>query len=73
MVSIVNFSQTLSSFVNYWSSIETSLGAIARTRQFVADTPAELSDGGAVVLAEWPSDSSIEFKDVSASYQYVYP
>lgn len=73
MVSIVSFSQTLSSFVNYWTSIETSLGAIARTRQFVAETPAELSDGAEVVSVEWPSDTSIEFKDVSASYQYVYP
>lgn len=72
MVSILNFSQTLSSFVNYWTSIETSLGAIARPRRFVAETPAELSDDEAVVPAEWPSGTSIEFKDVSASYQYVH-
>ncbi|KAK6607376.1 ABC multidrug transporter [Botrytis cinerea] len=73
MVSIVSFSQTLSSFVNYWTSIETSLGAIARTRRFVAETPAELSDGAAVVSVEWPSDTSIEFKNVSASYQVSGP
>ncbi|KAF5869257.1 putative abc transporter protein [Botrytis fragariae] len=73
MVSIVSFSQTLSSFVNDWTSIETSLGAIARTRRFVAETPAELSDGAAVVSVEWPSDTSIEFKDVSASYQVSGP
>jgi ATP-binding cassette subfamily C (CFTR/MRP) protein 1 len=73
MVSIVNFSQTLSSFLNYWTALETSMGAIARTRQFIADTPAELHNNGAVaVSSEWPSDFSIEFRDVSASYQYVY-
>ena len=69
MVSIVTFSQTLSSFVNYWTSMETSLGAIARTRQFVTDTPSERSDEGAVDAKEWPSHCGIEFKDVSAAYR----
>ena len=71
MVSVVSFSQTLSSFMNYRTSIETSLGATARIRRFVAKTPAELSDKAAIASAEWPSDTSIEFKDVFASYQYV--
>lgn len=71
MVSIVSFSQTLSSFVSYWTSIETSLGAVARTRQFVADTPAESPEETVAVHEEWPTDSSINFKNVSASYQYV--
>lgn len=70
MVSIVNFSQTLSSFVNYWTNVETSLGAVARTRQYVAETPTE-SAGTGIVPPDWPSNYSIEFKDVSASYQYV--
>lgn len=73
MVSVVNFSQTLSSFVNYWTRLETSLGAVARTRQFIAETPAESSDESAAIPTEWPSDCCIEFKDVSASYQYVDP
>lgn len=68
MVSIVNFSQTLSSFVNYWTNVETSLGAVARTRQYVAETPTE-SAGTGIVPPDWPSNYSIEFKDVSASYQ----
>ncbi|TVY15492.1 ABC transporter FUM19 [Lachnellula arida] len=72
MVSIVTFSQTLSSFVNYWTGIETSLGAISRTRQFVAETPVELPDGAAVLAKEAP-DTSIEFRDVSASYQVSGP
>jgi ABC-type multidrug transport system fused ATPase/permease subunit len=73
MVSIVNFSQTLSSFVSYWTGIETSLGAVARTRQFVADTPAESPEETVAVPEEWPTDSSINFKNVSASYQYAWP
>jgi ATP-binding cassette subfamily C (CFTR/MRP) protein 1 len=71
MVSIVNFSQMLSSFVSYWTSMETSLGAISRTRHFITQTPAEFSNGAAVIPAEWPSGTSIKFEDVSASYQYV--
>ncbi|KAM3074541.1 hypothetical protein ACMFMG_007971 [Clarireedia jacksonii] len=73
MVSIVSPSQTLSSFVNYWTGIEKFLGSIARTRGFVAETSAELSDVAAVVSTEWPSDTSIELKDVSASYQTSGP
>lgn len=72
LVSIVTFGQTLSSLVNYWSSMEASLGAVARTRQFTAETPGETSNGAAIVPKEWPIDLTIEFKDVSASYQYVY-
>lgn len=72
MVSIVNFSQTLASFVNFWTRLETSLGAVARTRKFIAETPVELPGESASFPAEWPSNICIEFSNVSASYRYVY-
>ena len=58
MVSVMNFSLTLSSFVNYWTTIETSLGAVARTRKFVAETPME-SRGDTTVPTEWPEEFCI--------------
>lgn len=59
IVSIVTFSQTLSSFVNYWTSIEIFLAAVARARRFITETPAELSDGSAVIRIRWHRLESI--------------
>lgn len=72
MVSVMGFSQILSSFVNYWARSETALGAIARTRKFVAETPTEKSHGTGIMSSDWPRVASIELRDVSASYQYDY-
>ncbi|KAJ5150816.1 ABC transporter integral membrane type 1 [Penicillium canariense] len=69
MVSIVNFGQTLSYFITYWTMLETSLGAIARTKQYMAETPSEEVKGAQNLPPDWPSESSIEICDVSASYR----
>lgn len=67
LVSVLGFGATMSSFVIRWSSLETSLGAISRTREFLRDTPAEMHETEETA-AEWPGDMTLSFRDVSASY-----
>jgi ATP-binding cassette, subfamily C (CFTR/MRP), member 1 len=72
MVSVVNFGQTLSSFISYWTTLETSLTAIARIQNYVVDTP-----GGNTALqtaelpSDWPVEPRIKIQHMSASYQWV--
>lgn len=70
MVSVVNFGQTLSSFISYWTMLETSLTAISRIQNYVVETA---DDNSTLLIAElppdWPVEPSIEIQHVSASYQ----
>jgi ATP-binding cassette, subfamily C (CFTR/MRP), member 1 len=62
---------TLLRLVGNWTTLETSLGAIARLKS-LETTPFE---GGHAETSEppedWPSRGNIEFKNITASYQYV--
>lgn len=63
---------TLLKLVENWTTLETSLSAIARLKTLEDMTPFE---GGMVwdlkPPEKWPSRGHIEFKNITASYQYV--
>ncbi|RAH47783.1 P-loop containing nucleoside triphosphate hydrolase protein [Aspergillus brunneoviolaceus CBS 621.78] len=74
ILNVITFSQSLSQILRNWADLETSIGAIARIRDFVTHTPSEDQPGETVGLAEqvewssWPSRGAIEFQNVCASY-----
>ncbi|KAF4779309.1 hypothetical protein HER10_EVM0002693 [Colletotrichum scovillei] len=69
MVNIINFNQTLSDFIEMWTMLETSLGAIARLKYFVRYTPREDRDGEADEMPPaWPGSGKIEIENVTAAY-----
>jgi ATP-binding cassette subfamily C (CFTR/MRP) protein 1 len=60
----------------FWTQLETSLGAVARIRQFEKETVAEdLENETHDPPFDWPSQGSIEIKNLSAKYKWVssYP
>lgn len=59
--------------MQWWTTLETSLGAIARTRDFERDTPCEdkPEQETATPAADWASSGQIELEDVSATYGYA--
>lgn len=65
------FGSTLSSLVTGWTQLETSLGAIARLKNFESETPCEDRE---CEMTEpppgWPSQGRIEFRNVTASHKY---
>ncbi|KAH8887988.1 putative multidrug resistance protein MDR [Thozetella sp. PMI_491] len=70
MVNLIYFNSSLSRLIHSWTNMETSLGAIARLRDFLQETPQE--DHG-ISLAhppeDWPSDGAIETKSLTSTYQ----
>ena len=69
---VLGFNAVLLRLVETWTGLETSLGAIARLKNFENDTipedqPCESSEPS----ESWPQHGAIEFRNVSASYGYA--
>ncbi|KAK2021515.1 hypothetical protein LX32DRAFT_631562 [Colletotrichum zoysiae] len=72
MLSLMGLNSSLSRLISSWTNLETSLGAIARLRDFVRDTPHE--DGANAqdlppVPQGWPSSGAINLKSIDARYK----
>lgn len=71
LVMMIDLGQILSDLIQYWTLLETSLGAIARIKEFAEDTPSEDINTNIQThqpLMEWPSRGDIAFIDVSVGY-----
>ncbi|CAN8102283.1 unnamed protein product [Discula destructiva] len=69
LVTMTDLSHALTNLVQYWTMLETSLGAVARIRDFARDTPVEEGwelDG--FVEETWPARGEMKFEGVCASY-----
>jgi ATP-binding cassette subfamily C (CFTR/MRP) protein 1 len=67
--SVVGFNANLTWFMLFWIQLETSLGAIARLKAFEEGTVSEDKEVESNVPSkDWPTEGTICFKDVSASY-----
>ncbi|KAE8421986.1 hypothetical protein BDV36DRAFT_291799 [Aspergillus pseudocaelatus] len=66
---VLSFNQSLSTFVTAWTSLETSLGAIARVKTLSKMTPNENKPDENKELPErWPETGAIEIDRVSVKY-----
>ncbi|KAK1985875.1 ABC transporter [Colletotrichum cereale] len=73
LVSVMGFGQLLTGLLGNWAMLDTSLGAVARIREFETETPSEEGEeegGGnaSVAAGEWPLKGQIDFANVSAAY-----
>lgn len=69
LVNMMDLSQSLTNLVQYWTNLETTLGAVARIKDFSENTPAEWSpDEDFDLDSDWPSRGSLRFEKVTASY-----
>ena len=67
---VLNFNQSLSALVIFWTQLETSLGAIARVKSFEEQTEVEAKpEEDTEPPKNWPGDGRVEFRHVSASYE----
>jgi ABC-type multidrug transport system fused ATPase/permease subunit len=71
LVRLSTLSHALTNFVQFWTQLETSLGAIARITDFADYTPMEATAGEAP--SSWPSHGALEFQSVSANYEEGSP
>ncbi|KAK7744423.1 hypothetical protein SLS62_010147 [Diatrype stigma] len=69
LVNLMSISQELKMIVINWATLETSLGAIARTKTFAEKTPNENHVGETdKPAASWPHTGRVQLNGVSASY-----
>ncbi|KAE9376415.1 ABC transporter-like protein [Stipitochalara longipes BDJ] len=69
LINIMSFNMTLSVVILHYTAVETSLGAISRIRSFVTNTASEnLPQETNSVPADWPSEGTITFSNLSATY-----
>ncbi|KAH7370165.1 putative ABC multidrug transporter [Rhexocercosporidium sp. MPI-PUGE-AT-0058] len=69
LVTLMGFGNILSGIVMFYTTLETSIGAIARLKTFNETVKPEDKDEEDNIPAEdWPQKGVIELKDVSASY-----
>ncbi|KAI1128256.1 putative ATP-binding cassette transporter [Nemania abortiva] len=68
-LNLVTLGTGLTDLISSWTSLETSLGAIARIEAFERDTPAEPAVSSPVeVSAHWPERGELRFENLHASY-----
>ncbi|KAL2059858.1 hypothetical protein VTL71DRAFT_10013 [Oculimacula yallundae] len=69
LVQVTSLGLTLAGLIMFWTTLETSLGAVARIKSFSEDTASELLPRENVTPdTQWPSKGQLTFEGVSASY-----
>ncbi|OAA72218.1 ABC transporter, transmembrane domain, type 1 [Cordyceps fumosorosea ARSEF 2679] len=71
LVTLINLSESMSYLVTDWSNLETSLGAMARVREFNKTTPLEpepVLKPGEQLPDNWPSLGRVDLTSVTAKY-----
>ncbi|KAI9650765.1 hypothetical protein NHQ30_000792 [Ciborinia camelliae] len=68
-LNLVSLGESLTQTIQSWTSLETSLGAIARIEAFEQDTPLEPEVSSPIdVPIEWPTSGQLRFENVWTSY-----
>lgn len=69
LVQLISMSETLNMLIQFWTSIETSIGAVARIKQFAEATPSEdQSEDHTQPPENWPNQGHLVIENLSASY-----
>lgn len=69
LLNVILFSQHLKLVLQYWTMLETHIGAVCRVKNFIATTVSEnVASENNALPPDWPSRGAIAFQSVSASY-----
>lgn len=70
LTNLVGYGESLAQLIQYWANLETSLGAIARLRTYVSETPTEKDSEQPTHPPEsWPGAGKIEIRGLTAKYK----
>ncbi|KGQ06661.1 Metal resistance protein YCF1 [Beauveria bassiana D1-5] len=77
LVTVMTFNSSLTQLIKMWTSLETSIGAVGRIKEFKDYTVPEEEELGILQPQSpppnWPVQGNIEFRNVVASYKEVGP
>lgn len=69
LVQLITFAETAKILIQWWTSLETSIGAVSRIKQFTEDSQDENLPGESQPVPEhWPDHRSVEIRNYSASH-----
>jgi len=69
LIQLLSFSETLKILIQLWTALETSIGAVARIKQFSeANSSENLPGEDQAPPPNWPSAGDIQINGISASY-----
>lgn len=69
LIQLITLAENLKILIQFWTSLETSIGAVARIKNFAEETPDERLPGeDREAPPAWPSAGEIEIRDLSAGY-----
>lgn len=69
LLNVILFGQHLKLVLQYWTMLETHIGAVSRIRNFTTNTdPEDTAEETASLPADWPAHGAIEFNSVGAGY-----
>lgn len=70
LANLINLSGSLTTVVNVWTQMETSIASIQRIRDFEKDVPPESGGQGKVATpSNWPSKGAIDIRNLVATYK----
>ena len=74
MLNVLNFGANIAALIQHWTSLETSIGAVARLKQLEADVqPESLPSEVSKPPKGWPAGGAVIFNKISASYETNSP
>ncbi|KAM0255269.1 hypothetical protein ACHAQJ_005924 [Trichoderma viride] len=69
LVMVMSFSSVLMRMIKAWTMMESSIGAVARVKRFVADTESEETSGyQGTAPQDWPAQGNIKFESLVAAH-----
>lgn len=69
LIQLITLAENLKILIQFWTSLETSIGAVARIKNFSEETPDERLPGeDQQPPRDWPARGGIEINNLSASY-----
>jgi ATP-binding cassette subfamily C (CFTR/MRP) protein 1 len=69
LISVMGFSSRLAELISHWTSLETSIGAVARLKQLELEVkPEDLPSECGTPPQSWPGAGAVEYKGVYAGY-----
>jgi ATP-binding cassette, subfamily C (CFTR/MRP), member 1 len=69
LVQLITLAETMKLLIQFWTQLETSIGAVARIKNFSEETPDENLPGETQLLPQqWPGAGEVRMERISASY-----
>ncbi|CAD0106232.1 unnamed protein product, partial [Aureobasidium uvarum] len=69
MISVMGFSSSLAALISHWTTLETSIGAVARLKQLELEVkPEDLPFECEVPHSSWPEAGAVAYEGVNAGY-----